>query len=61
VGEEEEEEEVYRGMVKMFCNVSNNLAAALMKLERWKDAKVRLDWWRERREGPLLDVEAEEE
>jgi hypothetical protein len=41
VDEEEEEEEVYRGMVKMFCDVSNNLAAALMKLERWKDAKVR--------------------
>ena len=60
VDEEEEEEEVYRGMVKMFCDVSNNLAAALMKLERWKDAKVRLDWWRERREGHLLDVEVEE-
>jgi hypothetical protein len=40
VNEEEEEEEVYAAMVKKFCDVSNNLAAALMKLERWKDAKV---------------------
>lgn len=40
---EEEDEEAYEAMVKMFCDVSNNLAAALIKLERWKDTKVSKD------------------
>ncbi len=42
VDPEEAEEEAagaYAAMVKAFCDMSNNLAMALMKLERWKDAK----------------------
>lgn len=35
----EEAEGVYAAMVKAFCDMSNNLAMALMRLERWKDAK----------------------
>ena len=37
--EEEEDKEVYRDLVKAYCEISNNLAAALLKLERYKDAK----------------------
>ena len=39
VDDSEESPEVYKQMCKTFCDISNNLAAALMKLERWKDAK----------------------
>jgi FK506-binding protein 4/5 len=39
VDPEEEEAGVYAAMVKAFCDMSNNLSMALMKLERWKDAK----------------------
>jgi tetratricopeptide (TPR) repeat protein len=39
VDEEEEETAEYKELVKIYCDVSNNLAAALMKLKRYKDVK----------------------
>jgi tetratricopeptide (TPR) repeat protein len=36
---DEEGPELYREVVKTYCDVSNNLATALFKLERWKEAK----------------------
>lgn len=39
VDPEEEGPEAYAALVKAFCDMSNNLAMALMRLERWKDAK----------------------
>jgi FK506-binding protein 4/5 len=38
VDEEEEGEEAMKESIKMYCDISNNLAMALMKLERYKDA-----------------------
>lgn len=38
VDEEEEGEEAMKEVIKVYCDISNNLAMALMKLERYKDA-----------------------